>query len=65
MAEFTYNNSKNANTDHTLFKLNCAYHSWVSFKNKYNVHSRSFLTNGLAIKLRKLMNVYYQNLLFA
>ena len=26
MAEFAYNNAKNASTGHILFKLNCEYH---------------------------------------
>ena len=32
MAEFTYNNAKNASTGHTPFELNCYYHPRVSFK---------------------------------
>ena len=30
MAEFTYNNSKNASTGHTPFELNCGYHLCLS-----------------------------------
>ena len=63
MAEFAYNNSKNASTGHMLFKLNCGYHSCVSFKDECNPRSRSFLAKELAMKLRKLMNVCRQNLL--
>ena len=29
IAKFAYNNAKNANTGHTLFELNCGYHSWI------------------------------------
>ena len=32
IAEFAYNNAKNANTGHTLFKLNCGYHPCVSLR---------------------------------
>ena len=32
MAEFTYNNAKNASTGHMSFELNCGYHFCVSFK---------------------------------
>lgn len=30
--EFAYNNVKNANTGHTLFELNCGFHSRLSSK---------------------------------
>ena len=32
MAEFAYNNAKNASTGHKPFELNCGYHPHVSFK---------------------------------
>ena len=64
MGEFAYNNSKNPSMGHTPFKLNCGYYPWVSFKNKCNACSRSFLANRLAIELRKLMNDCRQNLLY-
>ena len=32
MAEFTYNNAKNASTGHTPFELNCGYHPRMSYK---------------------------------
>ena len=32
MAEFAYNNAKNASTGHRPFELNCGYHLCVSFK---------------------------------
>ena len=32
MAEFAYNNAKNASTGYTPFELNCRYHPWVSYK---------------------------------
>ena len=41
MGEFAYNNAKNASTDHTLFELNCGYHSQVSFKEDLDPHSKS------------------------
>ena len=36
MAKFVYNNAKNASTGHMPFKLNCGYHSCVSFKKDTN-----------------------------
>ena len=32
MTEFAYNNAKNANTSHTLFKLNYSYLSQILYK---------------------------------
>ena len=64
MLEFAYNKSKNASTSHTLFELNCGYHPRVSFEDKCNLCSRSSSANGLAIKLRKLINIYCQNLFY-
>ena len=57
MAEFAYNNSKNASTGHTWFELNYGYHPWVFFENKYNAYSKSSSADGLAVELRELMNV--------
>ena len=65
MAEFAYNNAKNANTGHTPFKLNCGYHSRVSFEGDVDPHSRSRSTNKLATELRELMEVCCQNLFHA
>ena len=63
MAEFAYNNSKNASTGHTPFKLNCGYHPYVFFEDNYNACSKSSSAKRLAIKLRELMNVCRQNFL--
>ena len=65
IAEFAYNNYKNFNTDQTPFKLNCGYYSYVFFKNKCNVCSKSSSAKRLAMKLRELINIYCQNLLHA
>ena len=62
MAEFAYNNAKNASTGHTFFKLNYGYYSHVSYKKDINLHSRSKSANELSIKLRELMIVYKKNL---
>ena len=40
MAEFAYNNAKNANIDYTLFKLYCGYHPCVSYKEDLNLRSK-------------------------
>ena len=63
MAEFAYNNSKNASMGHTPFELNCGYYPRVSFENKCDARSRSFSAKGLAMELKELINFYRQNLL--
>ncbi len=64
MAEFAYNNAKNVSTGHTPFKINCGYHPKVFFEENIDSRSRSRSANKLAEKLRKLMEVYYQKLLY-
>ncbi len=63
MAEFPYNNAKNASTSHTPFKLNCGYHLRVSFEEDVDPRLRSHSANELAKELRELMKVCCQNLL--
>ena len=58
MAEFMYNDAKNASTGHTLFELNCGYHSCVSFEEDTNPCSRSKMAKELSSKLRELITVY-------
>ncbi len=65
MAEFVYNNAKNISTGHIPFKLNCGYYFKVVFKEDIDSHSRFCSTNELVEKLRELMEVCYQNLLYA
>ncbi len=65
IAEFIYNNIKNANINHTPFKLNCGYHLRVSFKEDVDTRSRSRSTNKPAEELEELMDVCYQNLPYA
>ena len=36
MAEFAYNNFKNAGMDHMPIELNCSYHFYVSFEDEYD-----------------------------
>ena len=62
MAEFAYNNTKNASTGYTLFKLNCGYHYRVSFKENVDPCSRSRSANKLAKKIRELIEICCQNL---
>ncbi len=65
IAEFAYNNAKNASTGHTPFKLNCDYHPRISFKEDVDPRLRSRSANELAEELRELIEVCCQNLLHA
>ena len=65
MAEFAYNNTKNASTGHIPFELNCGYYPKVSFEENIDLHSRSRFANKLTMELRKLIEVYCPNLFHA
>ncbi len=65
MAKFAYNNTKNASTGYTSLELSCRYHSQVLFEENVDFYLRSCFTNKLAKELRKLMEICYQNLLYA
>ena len=65
MAKFAYNNVKNASTSHTPFELNCSFHPRVFFKDDVDSCSRSCSANKLAKELKKLIDIYQQNLLHA
>ena len=64
MAKFTYNNAKNASTSHTLFKLNCGYHPWMSYKEEVNPRSQFKLVDELWAELKELMIVFCKNLYY-
>ena len=65
MAEFAYNNTKNASTNHTLFELNCSFHPRVSFKDNVDPCFRSCSADKLTKELKELMDIYQQNLFYA
>ena len=65
MAEFAYNNAKNASTGHMPFELNCGFHPRVFFEDDVNFCSRSCSANELTKELKELMDICQQNLLYA
>ena len=65
MAEFAYNNAKNASTGHTPFELNCGYHPWMLYKKDVDPRSQSRLADEQLMELRELMIVCRENLLHA
>ena len=62
MAEFAYNNAKNASTGHTPFELNCGHHPWVLYKENVDPHSQSKSANKLSAEIKELMIVCRGNL---
>ena len=58
MAEFAYNNAKNASTGFTPFNLNCGYHSRVLYEENLDPRSKSRIAEELSSELRELMTVY-------
>ena len=62
MAEFTYNNAKNASIRYTSFELNCGYYSRVSYKKDIDLHYRSQAADELIEELKNLMAAYRKNL---
>ena len=62
MAEFAYNNAKNASTGYTPFELNYRYHPWVSYEEDLDPRLKSRTAEELSSELRKLMTVCQQNL---
>ena len=62
MAEFAYNNARNANTGHTPFELNCGYHPHVFYEKNLDSCSKSKTVEELSFELRNLMAVCQQNL---
>lgn len=58
MAEFVYNNTKNASTSHTLFELNYSYLSYISYIKNIDPQSKLKSAYNFLSKLRELMTVY-------
>ena len=65
MAEFAYNNAKNASTGFMPFELSCGYHPRVSYKEDFDLRSKSKAAEELSSKLRNLMATCQQNLYHA
>ena len=62
MAEFAYNNARNASTGHTPFELNCGYHPRMSYEEDVDSRSQSKSADELSAELRELMIVCQENL---
>ena len=65
MAEFAYNNVKNASTGYTPLELNCGYYPRVSYKEDLDPRSQSKTAEELSSKLQNLIAACQQNLYYA
>ncbi len=59
MAQFAYNNAKNASISHITFELNYRFHPQVSFKKDINPYLKLCSAKKLAEELRELIEIYY------
>ena len=57
MVKFTYNNTKNTSSGHTLFELNYGYHPQMSYNEKFDLRSKSNSADELSAELRELIIV--------
>ena len=57
IAEFAYNNAKNASNGHIFFELNCGYCPWVSYEKDLDLCSKSKTAEELSFELQNLMAV--------
>ena len=55
MAEFAYNNAKNASTGYTLFKLHYGYHPYIFYEKDLDSRSKLKTAKKLFSKLQNLM----------
>lgn len=64
MTKFIYNNTKNANTSHTLFDLNCEYYPHFCYKKDIDSHFKS-KSIKLSMQFKKLITIYKEKLYYA
>ena len=62
MAEFAYNNAKNASHGYTPFELNCGYHLCVFYEEDFDSRSKSRTAEELSSELQELITICQQNL---
>ena len=62
MAEFAYNNAKNAITVHTPFELNCGYHPRIYYEEEVDPRSKLKSADKISAELRELIFVCRENL---
>ena len=62
MAEFAYNNAKNASFGHMFFELNCDYHFKMFYKKNVNPRFKFKSANELLAELKEPIIVCQKNL---
>ena len=58
MAEFAYNNAKNASSGHMPFEFNYGYYPWMFYKKDVNPRFKSKSADELLAELKELIIVY-------
>ena len=61
IAEFAYNNAKNASTGHTLFELNYGYYLYICYEKDIDYRSNSKSANEFLMEFWQLMTVCGEN----
>ena len=62
MAEFAYNNAKNASTNHMPFEFNCDYYPRMSYEENVDLRSQSKSADKLSAELKELLILCRENL---
>ena len=58
MAEFAYNNIKNASASYTFFEFNYRYYSYIFYKKDLDLRLKSKIGKKLFFKLQSLITIY-------
>ena len=61
MAEYAYNNARNASNGQTPFEMNCGYHSHIFFEEETFPCFQPKIADELSAKLQKIMTVCWEN----
>ena len=62
IAEFAYNNARDASTNDMSLELNYGHYPWISYKKNINPRPQSKSANKLSAKARELMIVCQKNI---
>ena len=57
MAEFAYNNIKNASINHISLKLNYKYYPYIFYKKNFDLYLKSKIVKKLFFRLKNLIVV--------
>lgn len=61
IAKFIFNNIKNINVRYILFRLNCRYHLYISYKKDIKLYFKPKIADSSIKNLRNFINTYKKN----